>query len=161
MDDIDISEPFDTDESEYFCDSNTIPSSDDSEKLYPSSQLTVVQCLAILFTWFCSYPGISKEAFSRLLCLLNSFLLPAGNILPTSYQKARVAIKHFLVPAQEYDCSSMIALFSENVQKEILNTFPVVPNVAKHVTNHVPKLQERNSSIFHLSHDSKECLVMK
>jgi len=104
MDDIDISEPFDTDESEYFCDSNTIPSSDDSEKLYPSSQLTVVQCLAILFTWFCSYPGISKEAFSRLLYLLNSFLLPTCNILPTSYQKARVASKHFLVPAQEYDC---------------------------------------------------------
>ena len=42
--------------------------------------------------------------FSRLLYLLNTFLLPAGNTLPTSYLKARAAINHLLVPAQGYDC---------------------------------------------------------
>ena len=36
--------------------------------------------------------------------MLNTFLLPAGNTLPTSYLKARAAINHLLVPAQEFDC---------------------------------------------------------
>ena len=77
---------------------------DDSMKLFPSSELTVVKSLALLFSWFCSFPGISKEAFGRLLYLLNTFLLPTGNTLPNSYQKARATINHLLVPTHEYDC---------------------------------------------------------
>ena len=67
-------------------------------------ELTVVKSLALLFSWFCSFPGISKEAFGRLLYLLNTFLLPTGNTLPNSYQKARATINHLLVPTHEYDC---------------------------------------------------------
>lgn len=56
---------------------------DDTEKLY-----TLIQLLALWFSWFCSSPGTSKESFSRLLHILNMFLLPDGNSLPESYAKA-------------------------------------------------------------------------
>ena len=76
---------------------------DSSDCLYESCKFSVVQTLAILFTWFCSFP-ISKEAFGRLLYLLHQFVLPANNKLPDSYGKARNTIQDFLVPIQEYDC---------------------------------------------------------
>lgn len=80
--------------------------------------LQVVQSLALLFSWFCSFPGISKEAFSRLLYLLNTFLLPAGNTLPTSYLKARAAINHLLVPAMEYDfCVNDCIIFRKSAER--------------------------------------------
>ena len=77
--------------------------SDSSECLYESSEFSVIQTLAILFTWFCSFP-ISKEAFGRLLYLLHQFVLPVNNKLPNSYERARSTIQDFLVPVQEYDC---------------------------------------------------------
>ena len=75
-----------------------------SELLFETSTLSVSQSLALLFKWFCSYPGISKECFSRLLYLLHTFFLPTGNKLPKSYIKARALIKDVLVPVQSYDC---------------------------------------------------------
>lgn len=75
-----------------------------SDLLYESSTISVIQTLAILFSWFCSYPGISKDAFSRLLYLLHSCLLPKGNKLPESYGKAKTVIQHLIVPVEEYDC---------------------------------------------------------
>ena len=49
---------------------------DISEKLYPSSKFTVMKSLALLFSWFCSSPCISKESFGGLLNILNKFILP-------------------------------------------------------------------------------------
>ena len=74
------------------------------QKLYDTSDMSVPQSLAILFTWFCSHPGISKEAFGRLLYLLHSYILPPGNKLPNSYGSARTVIKDYLSPIQHYDC---------------------------------------------------------
>lgn len=77
---------------------------DASGCLHESSELSVNQALAILFTWFCSSPSISKESFGRLLHLLHNFVLPKNNKLPSSYRQARSAIKNVLVPIEEYDC---------------------------------------------------------
>ena len=76
---------------------------DNSELLYEGSKLSVYQGLATLFSWFCSYPGISKEAFGSLLNLMNSRLLPFNNKLPNSYIAARDLIKDMLVPVYSYD----------------------------------------------------------
>lgn len=93
----------------------------DSSPLYESSELSVSQSLAILFNWFCSYPGISKEAFNRLLYLLNSFLLPVDNKLPNSYIKARTAIKEMLVPVQQYDCCINDCILYRKDAKDLTN----------------------------------------
>lgn len=77
---------------------------DTSDCLYESSELSVNKTLAILFTWFCSSPSISKESFSRLLYLLHKFVLPTNNKLPCSYPQAQSAIGNLLVPLEEYDC---------------------------------------------------------
>ena len=77
---------------------------DVDEKLHPSSDVTLMQALAILFAWFAAFPGLSKEAFDRLLYLLHTFLLPAGNKLPPSYSKAHAMINKRIVPVEEYDC---------------------------------------------------------
>lgn len=76
----------------------------DSENLYPSSNITVTKSLALLFSWFCSSPGTSKESFSRLLKVLNAFILPDGNSLPSSYADALSAIKQFVIPVEKHDC---------------------------------------------------------
>ena len=96
--DVLLDEPFIT---EYF---DSFEKSFNDECLYPSSNLTVSKSLAILFSWFCSSPGISKEAFSRLLAALKHFILPDGNCLPGSYKTALAKINHLLVPVREYDC---------------------------------------------------------
>ena len=77
---------------------------DTSGSLYESSELSVNKTLAILFTWFCSSPSISKEAFSGLLNLLHNFVLPKDNKLPSSYPQARSVIHNVLVPVEEYHC---------------------------------------------------------
>ena len=77
---------------------------DRDESLYPSSTTTVLEALAILFSWFSSSPGLSKESFSRLLYILNAYLLPSGNVLPTSYHKARTIIDKNVVPVEEFHC---------------------------------------------------------
>jgi hypothetical protein len=53
---------------------------------------------------FCSSPGTSKESFSRLLKVLNGFILPDGNSLPSSYREALSVIKHLIIPVQKHDC---------------------------------------------------------
>ena len=83
---------------------NDLGEQDTSEQLYLASSLSVVQALAMLFAWFSTFPGISKEAFNKLLYLLNNFLLPKPNLLPSSYQKAYAMIKRSLVPVNVYDC---------------------------------------------------------
>ena len=97
--DIDLEEPFIHHE---FVD--VMEDEDNSENLYPAADITVIKTLALLFTWFSSFPGISKEAFSRLLFVLHTFLLPVPNQLPASYQQAYSLINKWLVPVQQYDC---------------------------------------------------------
>ena len=77
---------------------------DSAEPLYSNASITVTATLALLFSWFSLYPGISKEAFSHLLCILHHFILPHGNQLPASYSSASNLVKNFLVPTQEYHC---------------------------------------------------------
>ena len=77
---------------------------DTSELLFSASNLSVLKAMAMLFAWFSSFPGISKEAFSKLLYLLSNFLLPTPNQLPSNYQKAHAIIKEYLVPVEVYDC---------------------------------------------------------
>lgn len=85
---------------------------DDSDKLFAGSALSVNQALAILFAWFGSFPGISKEALGRLLYLLHNYLLPTGNQMPESYPSASSITKSMLTPIQDHDCCVTTVLFS-------------------------------------------------
>ena len=84
------------------------------EKIYPNSRFTVVETLSMLFSWFASFPGISKEALSRLLFLLHSFILPEGNILPESYGQAHLRLKQHLTDMEVYDCCPNDCLLFRN-----------------------------------------------
>ena len=77
---------------------------DDSEQLFPGSTLSVNQALAILFSWFGAFPGISKEVLGQLLYLLHNYLLPVGNKMPASYPAASSATKSMITPIQDYHC---------------------------------------------------------
>lgn len=57
--------------------------------------------------FLCYYHGSVPSrvlAFSHLLTVLHVFLLPAGNVLPTSYASALKHLKPFLSPIKEYHC---------------------------------------------------------
>jgi hypothetical protein len=58
----------------------------------------------MLFTWFSTFTGISKEAFNKLLSLLHNFILPSGNNLPANYSEAKKLIDPYLSPITEYHC---------------------------------------------------------
>lgn len=73
-----------------------------SERLFPGSSLSTLGALAMIFSWFSAFPGISKEALGKLLYILHNFLLPSGNILPASYGQALSVIQSLLVPVKEY-----------------------------------------------------------
>ncbi len=79
-----------------------VPDADSSERLFPGSPLSVVQAVAILASWFTSFPGMSKVSFSRLLFLLHTFLLPDGNSLPTTWAAATTLLRSFLLSVQDY-----------------------------------------------------------
>ena len=102
-------------------------SGDSGELLYDTSQFSVSQSLALLFTWFSSFPGISKTSFDRLLYLLNTYLLPAGNKLPNSYNKARDTIKHLLVPVENFDCCENDCIIYRNSCKGDLKDLVACP----------------------------------
>ena len=77
---------------------------DDGPKLYAGAQVTSKQAVYTLVSWFSSYPGISKSAFSRLLYILHAFILPADNNLPPSYEDLLKEMKPFLSPIIDYHC---------------------------------------------------------
>ena len=77
---------------------------DEGPNLYPNSQLTTVQAVSILTSWFSAFPGTSKRSFSRLLKILNSIILPKGNSLPTSYAQAISMLKPYMNTVREYHC---------------------------------------------------------
>ena len=102
VEDIGIDEPF----VEFGLDSINVQNMDDvcSEPLFKNSSLSVLQTLSMLFMWFSSFPGISKEAFSNLLSLLSKHILPSDNSLPSSYTKGLILVKDFIIPSENYDC---------------------------------------------------------
>ena len=99
IDSIDFDEPFVMEDFDLLSD----VANDDTRELYPSCKLTILKSLALLFSWFCSSPGTSKESFSHLFYLLNTRILPCGNFLPASYNDAIRVIKCFIVPVKKYD----------------------------------------------------------
>lgn len=75
-----------------------------SPPLYPGSTLSVLGSVAILFSWFSTFPGVTKEALSQLLHILHFFLLPGENSLPATYSQALALVQSLLVPVTEYHC---------------------------------------------------------
>lgn len=77
-DDMGFPEPFDNKEFTH----------NDDIKLYPNSAFSLIVILSLLFSWFLSFPGNSKEAFGCLLFILHNYLLPLGNVMPSIYVQA-------------------------------------------------------------------------
>ena len=76
----------------------------ESPALYCGAPITTQQALHTLVAWFSSSPGLSKSAFSRLLYIIHSFILPKGNNLPSSYADAIKEVQAFLSPVKDYHC---------------------------------------------------------
>ena len=93
-------------------------SASQSEPLYHNSPVNTIQAVAMLFSWFSAFSGVSKEALSRLLYLLNNFILPTGNRLPTNYSSAHDLIKSFLAPVEEYHCCVNDCVIFRGVNKD-------------------------------------------
>ena len=128
-------------------DSKDVLGEDIDEELYPSSNVTLIQALASLFAWFSSFPGLSKEAFNRLLYLLHTFLLPAGNKLPPSYYKARAMInKKGLFQLRSLIAVSMIVCCFETL------------HLVKIDINLTQELHGRDSNTFQFKHVYIKCL---
>ena len=72
--------------------------------LFPGSSINILSSLAILFSWFSAFPGISKQAFNQLFHILHYFILPSGNSLPATYTDAYSIIRHLLATVEDYDC---------------------------------------------------------
>ena len=77
---------------------------DDGPLLYPGARVTSEQAIYTLVSWFSSYPGITKSAFSRLLYILHTFILPNDNCLPQSYADILKKMQPFLSPVKDYHC---------------------------------------------------------
>lgn len=73
-----------------------------AEKLFSGAKLSTLETITMLVSWFSTFPSMSKEAFSRLLYLLHTFILPEENTLPSSYYLAMKKIKPYLSPIKEY-----------------------------------------------------------
>ena len=89
------------------------------KETYLGSSITLINSLAILFSWFSAYPGISKEAFGRLLYILHNFILPASNNLPSTYATAHHLVKPFLLQPQEYHCCSNDCILFRNEYQDL------------------------------------------
>ena len=103
----------------------------------------VVHCLFwepwdyYIFTWFTTYPGISKEAFGQLLHILHNFLLPIGNVLPATYAEARTVVKPMLVPVEEYHCCVNDCVVFRGVLKN--ETQCPLCGEARFTSGHIPR----------------------
>ena len=94
---------FPDDDSQRYC--SCIPDfKENVDRLYSDAQLSTLQAVIMLFTWFSMFSGMSKEVFNKLLSLLHDFILPIGNNLPASYSEAKKMIDPYLSPVTEYHC---------------------------------------------------------
>lgn len=64
--------------------------------LYDGSKCTLMDALVKYLYWFSDHPGISKEALSNMLSLQHD-ILPPGNMLPSSYDKALKLVEPLLI----------------------------------------------------------------
>ena len=67
------------------------------QHLYPGAQITVLQAIFQYLYWFTEHPSISKDALSDLLHFQHHNVLPPGNLLPNSYEKAVKLVEPFLI----------------------------------------------------------------
>ena len=74
----------------------------EDQQLYPGSKISCLSAIATLMSWFSTFPGLSEEAFSHLLYLLCTFILPQNNELPSSYFAAYSLVNHLLIHPQEF-----------------------------------------------------------
>lgn len=74
----------------------------DAEMLFSGAKLSTLEAITMLISWFSMFPSMSKEAFSRLLYLLHTYILPEENTLPSSYYLAMKKINPYLSPIKEY-----------------------------------------------------------
>lgn len=63
----------------------------------PSSDLTLLQWLAMHFHLFTSHPSSSKQSFTESLQLLKRLQMDTENVLPSSYYEVRKLIQPYLV----------------------------------------------------------------
>ena len=119
-----------------------------------------MQALAILFAWFSSFTGLSKEAFHRLLYLLHTFLLPAGNKLPPSYYKAHAMINKRIVPVEEYDCCVNDCVLFRNFTSVDYSNMTKCPKCGEGM-NLTQELHRRDSNTFQFKHVYVECLGIR
>lgn len=129
----DFPSPFDDDASVFDDDRSSFPNSagphsyipqseaESGEQLFPGSPLSLVQALVILGSWFSSFPGISKAAFSKLLYLLHTFLLPRGNRLPVSYDALVALLNAFLIPVHDYHCCVNDCVIYRNEHEHLIH----------------------------------------
>ena len=133
----------------------------DSEKLYPGSELTVIKCLALLFSWFCS-SNVSKDSFSNLLHVLRNSILPYGNKLPSSYTEAYSIIKQLIVPVKQFDsCVNDCVVFKQCLEGSFENLtvcpkcseprFKKESSIPRKVFKYIPLAPRLNNSSDHLS----------
>lgn len=144
----DLPSPFKEDGIEFFDESIDPPNStfspatsDMGGSLIPGSPLSVVQAVAILLACFTSFP-ISKEAFSRLLFLMHTFLLPTGNALPACYSAAISLINPFLLPVRDYHCCVNDCIIYRNTAASMykdLTECPVCKEPRYHLGTSIPQ----------------------
>ena len=108
-DDMGFPEPFDNRE---FTDNDDI-------KLYQNSAFSLIVTLSLLFSWFSSFPGISKEAFGCLLFILHNYLLPPENVTASTYVQAVYLIHRHLTKPKEFDCCVNDCLLFRNQHKAL------------------------------------------
>ena len=72
--------------------------------LYPGAQITVLQAIFQYLYWFTEHPSISKDALSDLLHFQHHNVLPPGNLLPNSYEKAMKLVEPFLIKPLIFHC---------------------------------------------------------
>ena len=65
--------------------------------LYPGASITLLNTIVQFFLWFTQHPSISKDVLSDLLNFQHHSVLPDGNLLPDSYDKALKLVEPFLI----------------------------------------------------------------
>ena len=90
-----------------------------SPPCYPGTKISVVEALVHMFT---SHPSLSKQSFSENLHYLHNYILPQGNLLPSSYQEAYQCIKPFSIPEIVYHVCPNDCIIFRKKNRRMLNT---------------------------------------
>ena len=104
----------------------------------------------MLFTWFSTFPGISKEAFNKPLSLLHDFILPSGSNLPANYSEAKKMIDPYLSPITEYHyCINDCIIYRDcrDVKYSSLRECPVYDEPRFDENGKIPRKVFKNLSV--------------